>query len=106
MTDPIIKEVLELISKSDKSVTKIEEDCGFGYRTISRWRTKNGANLYNVQAVLNYLGYKLSIEKLSEAEKSTMMQSRTISGTNVGRFGIRFYADDLCPREILAYFVN
>ena len=69
MTDPIINEVLELISKSDKSVTKIEEDCGFGYRTISRWRTKNGANLYNVQAVLNYLGYKLSIEKLSEAEK-------------------------------------
>ena len=69
MTDPIIKEVLELISKSDKSVTKIEEDCGFGYRTISRWRTKNGANLYNVQAVLNYLGYKLSIEKLSESEK-------------------------------------
>ena len=69
MTDPIIKEVLELISKSDKSVTKIEEECGFGYRTISRRRTKNGANLYNVQAVLNYLGYKLSIEKLSEAEK-------------------------------------
>ena len=69
MTDPIIKEVMELISKSDKSVTKIEEDCGFGYRTISRWRTKNGANLYNVQAVLNYLGYKLSIGKLSEAEK-------------------------------------
>ena len=69
MTDPIIKEVMELISKSDKSVTKIEEDCGFGYRTISRWRTKNGANLYNVQAVLNYLGYKLSIEKLSEEKK-------------------------------------
>lgn len=69
MTDPIIQEVMQLISKSDKSLTKIEEECGFGYRTISRWRTKNGANLYNVQAVLNYLGYKLSIEKLSEAEK-------------------------------------
>ena len=69
MTDPIIQEVMALISKSGKSVTKIEEECGFGYRTISRWRTKNGANLYNVQSVLNYLGYKLSIEKLSEAEK-------------------------------------
>ena len=69
MTDPIIQEVMALIGKSGKSVTKIEEECGFGYRTISRWRTKNGANLYNVQAVLNYLGYKLSIEKLSEEEK-------------------------------------
>ena len=69
MTDPIIHEVMRLIGESDKSVTKIEEECGFGYRTISRWRTKNGANLYNVQAVLNYLGYKLSIEKLSEEEK-------------------------------------
>ncbi len=69
MTDPIIQEVMALISKSGKSVTKIEEECGFGYRTISRWRTKNGANLYNVQAVLNYLGYKLSIEKLSEEEQ-------------------------------------
>ena len=69
MTDPIIHEVMKLISESDKSVTKIEEECGFGYRTISRWRTKNGANLYNVQAVLNYLGYYLSIEKLTEEEK-------------------------------------
>ena len=69
MTDPIIQDVMRLIGESDKSVTKIEEECGFGYRTISRWRTKNGANLYNVQAVLNYLGYKLSIEKLSEEEK-------------------------------------
>ena len=51
MTDPIIQDVMRLIGESDKSVTKIEEECGFGYRTISRWRTKNGANLYNVQAV-------------------------------------------------------
>ena len=69
MTDPIIREVLKMIDENKIPVAKIEEDCGFGYRTISRWRTKNGANLYNVQAVLNYLGYKLSIEKLSEEEK-------------------------------------
>tara|TARA_B100001059_G_C17777869_1_gene552344 strand:- start:471 stop:677 length:207 start_codon:yes stop_codon:yes gene_type:complete len=64
MTDPIIKDVMRLIEESDKSVTKIEEECGFGYQTIRRWKNKNGANLYNVQAVLNYLGYKLSIEAL------------------------------------------
>ena len=28
MTDPIIQEVMALISKSGKSVTKIEEECG------------------------------------------------------------------------------
>ena len=31
MTDPIIKDVMRLIGESDKSVTKIEEECGFGY---------------------------------------------------------------------------
>lgn len=69
MTDPIIKEVLKMVEESKIPIAKIEEECGFGYRTISRWRTKNGANLYNVQAVLNYLGYKLAIEKISEAEQ-------------------------------------
>ena len=69
MTDPIIKEVLKMVEESKIPIAKIEEECGFGYRTISRWRTKNGANLYNVQAVLNYLGHKLAIEKISEAEQ-------------------------------------
>ena len=61
--DPLVRQVFQLINEQRASLTDVSEKAGVRRCTLSDWRYRRNPNLLSLQAVVQALGYRLTITK-------------------------------------------
>jgi len=89
--DPILKQTLNLAYRDPRSGRDITEAAGVNHNTIYHWKTRGGAQLVTLVAVLGALGYELKIvkkpRKQSTEKPSAPTRTLRIEEVLSGMFG-------------------
>ena len=65
-TNPLIVRLVELINESGTDSHELCRRAGLGTGTIHAWRNQTNPNISNLEAVLNALGYELTIQRRAD----------------------------------------
>jgi len=88
--DPILEQALNLAYIDPRSGRDITAAAGVNHNTIHHWKTRGGANLVTLTAVLGALGYELKIvktpRKRSEPKRSSTVKVIQIEEVLSGMF--------------------
>jgi DNA-binding phage protein len=67
-THPLIQQLADIISASPYSVSALGRTAGVGNKTIHGWFRRHNPSIHNLDAVLNVLGYRLTVVAIENGD--------------------------------------
>lgn len=64
---PLVRQMYELIRRQDASINALSIDSGVSVAAMVKWKYKHAPNVPTFEAVLNAMGYELTIQKRGNA---------------------------------------
>jgi hypothetical protein len=61
---PVVRGAIEIVDAGGLAYDCVEERAGVGHRTLRHWRNGRMPQVANLDAVLQVMGYRLSIVKM------------------------------------------